>query len=141
MRTLPCSPRRRALPGIAAKWRATSPPISAPSRSSSTSRPPPRSAWASSAAAKDSPRPPACCWAREIPSLDVELHLLTAEAAALIGDEQQQMVLPLRQPRAGDAQPVLRDPCVIRDPLGDVHGDGSHVAGAERLGPNRCAAG
>src|SRR6185312_4066906 len=122
MRTLPCSPKRRALPSIAAKWRAISPPISAPSRSSSTSKRPPRSVWASSAAAKDSPHPPACCSAHEIPSLDIELHFLTAEAAALIGDEQQQMVPPLRQPCAGEVQPVLRDRRVVRDPLGDVHG-------------------
>src|SRR6185312_1983576 len=131
MRTLPCSPKRRASPSTAARWRAISPPISAPSRSSSTSKPPPRSAWASSAAAKVSPLPPPCCWAHEIPSLDVELYLLTAEAAALIGDEQQQMVPPLRQPHAGDVQPVLRDRRVIGDPLGDVHGDRTYVAGTE----------
>src|SRR5208283_2702275 len=56
-----CSPSRCASPGIAPPLPRILPPISARRRPASTSRRRPRSAWASSGAAKGLPRAPRCC--------------------------------------------------------------------------------
>src|SRR3984885_11311260 len=71
-----CSPKHRASPRIAPRWRRICPPILAPRRSSSTSKPRPPSAWDSSGAAKGWPRSRPCCWERE----ELNMHGRRADA-------------------------------------------------------------